>query len=362
MSRCNILVHSGTGSFHNRWIDYLKRYGADFAKLDLRNRRTWGRIKQFDGVMWHLPMKPSFLQSTESILSPIEFVLKMNVFPNYFTRWHYEDKIAQKYLFDALSVPTPNTYVFWEKETAISWVLNEAKFPLVQKAARGAGSSHVRLVNNHKEAIRIINGIFSSRGTWNHKGYYNTTNRNGIRLILTHFANIGINCLDAVILMSTGKRQHLPNVYWMPEKDVVLFQEFYFGNQFDTRITVIGDRAFGFRRWNRPRDFRASGGGSIDYDQKLIDREMLSLAFRVSREGNFQSMAYDFLKDENGDPKICEMSFSFQNDAVYQCPGHWDSFLNYHNGHMWPEEAHVKDFLNCCLDKSLDSNQFCSRP
>ena len=35
------------------------------------------------------------------------------------------------------------------------------------------------------------------------------------------------------------------------------FQEFLPGNAFDTRITAIGNRAFGFLRENRPRDFRA---------------------------------------------------------------------------------------------------------
>lgn len=31
----------------------------------------------------------------------------------------------------------------------------------------------------------------------------------------------------------------------------------------DTRVTVIGHCAFGYRRYNRPGDFRASGSGRL---------------------------------------------------------------------------------------------------
>ena len=72
-------------------------------------------------------------------------------------------------------------------------------------------------------------------------------------------------------------------------KTTVLFQEFLPCNDFDTRITVIGNRAFGFRRFNRANDFRASGSGKIDYDPKNIAPEMVQLAFDVTRRLNVQS-------------------------------------------------------------------------
>ena len=54
------------------------------------------------------------------------------------------------------------------------------------------------------------------------------------------------------------------------QRDYLLVQEFLPGNGFDTRITVIGNRAFGFRRFNRPDDFRASGSGRIDWNPAAI--------------------------------------------------------------------------------------------
>ena len=44
-------------------------------------------------------------------------------------------------------------------------------------------------------------------------------------------------------------------------KDYVYFQKFLPNNKYDIRIVVIGDRAFGFIRYNRENDFRASGSG-----------------------------------------------------------------------------------------------------
>jgi len=57
-------------------------------------------------------------------------------------------------------------------------------------------------------------------------------------------------------------------------------------------------------------------------------------------------MAYDFLLNEDGLPEICEISYTFSDSPVYECPGHWDSDFKWHEGKMWPEEAQVLDFID----------------
>ena len=47
------------------------------------------------------------------------------------------------------------------------------------------------------------------------------------------------------------------------EREYVYFQEFLPGNNFDIRIIVIGDKAFGLKRMVRKGDFRASGSGEF---------------------------------------------------------------------------------------------------
>jgi len=73
--------------------------------------------------------------------------------------------------------------------------------------------------------------------------------------------------------------------------------------------------------------------GKIDYNIDKVDKKCIKMAFKVSKQLQFQSMAYDFLYDKNK-PVICEISYTFPYGAfLLDCPGYWDSNLNYHEGH-----------------------------
>ena len=66
-----------------------------------------------------------------------------------------------------------------------------------------------------------------------------------------------------------------------------------------------------FRRFVRDNDFRASGSGKIDYNIDDIDPRVVKLSLEISKALKFQSMAYDFLFNENNQPEICEISYTF---------------------------------------------------
>ena len=150
--------------------------------------------------------------------------------------------------------------------------------------------------------------------------------------------------LEAAEFAWSGRYPALDPGWWEPEKGSVYFQEFLPGNEFDTRITVIGDRAFGYRRFNRPGDFRASGSGNFSADPSLIDRRPVQIAFDVSRRGGFQCMAYDFLL-RNNEPVISEISYTFVAWVVHGCPGCWTPDLEWVAGSIWPQEALAENFL-----------------
>ena len=119
-----------------------------------------------------------------------------------------------------------------------------------------------------------------------------------------------------------------------------------------TRFTVIGNRAFAFRRHNRPDDFRASGSGRIDWDVSKVDLDMIRLAIRARRKLGSQSLAIDGLY-RNGKPAIIETSYVYDTWAVEACPGHWEvddadtdaTDLRWVEGHLKPEDAILEDFL-----------------
>jgi hypothetical protein len=134
------------------------------------------------------------------------------------------------------------------------------------------------------------------------------------------------------------------------ERGYVYFQDFIPGNDFDMRITIIGDRGFGFTRNVRPGDFRASGSGDIKYDIERINMACVQTAFEVARRTASQSMAFDFVLDENSRPLILEVSYGYDARAVYACQGYWDAQLTWHPGHMWPQDAILVDFIENCRD------------
>ncbi len=304
---------------------------VDVLVLDFKTPDAIDLIKSCDGAMWHWFHNPDDKQSAYAILNSIEFVLQRPVWPNYYTRWHFDDKISQAYFFKSLGIPHAKTWVFWNKEQADSF-LEEVTYPIVLKLKSGAGSANVILIKGVKDGKSYVNAFFN-RGIFPYT--FNEHKIEGITLK---------SRLKTAIKSLLGISTSSPSTYWDPQKNYVLFQEFLQGNEYDTRITVIGKRLFGFRRFNRENDFRASGSGKIDYNPDFIENQMLLLARNLSIRQKFQCMSYDFLI-RDGVPVLIEMSYGFSGQALYQCPGHWDFNMNWHQGKMWPEEAQVLDFL-----------------
>jgi hypothetical protein len=47
---------------------------------------------------------------------------KIITFPNIDTGWHYDDKIGQKYLLEAINAPIVPSYAFYSKSEALNWI------------------------------------------------------------------------------------------------------------------------------------------------------------------------------------------------------------------------------------------------
>ncbi len=137
----------------------------------------------------------------------------------------------------------------------------------------------------------------------------------------------------------------------------IYLQEYLQENEYDTRITIIGRRAFGFRRFNRPNDFRASGSGLRDLDPATIDQRFIRLAYRIAQALNMKSCAIDGLY--RGEECVaCEITYAFVGKVPYECPGHWElegepetGALKWVDGQMWPEEAQAEDFIQRLMVK-----------
>jgi hypothetical protein len=224
----------------------------------------------------------------------------------------------------------PRTWLFWQLEDAIAFC-RSATYPLVMKLNGGIQSNGVQLLRNVDEAIYWARRMFSI-------GAASFDQKSRMKLALA-------GQIQGLRLLAGGS---LPMGL---ERRYFYVQEFLTDNPFDTRITVIGDRAFGFRRFNRPDDFRASGSGRFHWDPEEIDTGFVRLAFRLAQSLGTQSVGFDFLY-RYGEPIVVETTFAYASWCVQTCPGHWKlrgdpiaGELLWRDGQMRPEDAIFEDFL-----------------
>jgi RimK-like ATP-grasp domain len=323
-----------------RWFDYLKARGIDTLELNLMAPDALEQAKRCSGIMWNWAHFPREKHMARVIVPMLEQVLGLPIYPNLPTAWHYDEKIAQHYLLRELNAPVPDAWLFWEQAAALAWA-EQAPYPLVFKLSAGAGSTNVLKVENEAQAARLIKRMF-------HRGVFpNTLNEQQPKRLFaaaSQFRGSLRRLYEGPRYILTGDYPSVHRVFWEPEHSYSYFQEFLPDNGFDTRVTVIGDRAFAFRRMNRPGDFRASGSGNFATDPAAIDQRCIEIALQTSERGKFQCMAYDFLFKQ-GQPVIVEISYTFSTWVVQSCPGHWNKQRQWVEGHLWPEDAQVEDFV-----------------
>lgn len=340
-----IAVHSTSNlnpySFAPNWIKVLKSNNIEVLELDFYNTDIIKKVRQCDGVMWNWFHTPEDKQATNFILNPIEHELKIPVFPNYQTRWHFDEKVAQHYFFDAIDAPKVKSWVFRNKHEALEFI-KFADYPLITKLSVGAGSANVFLLNNQEEAANFVKRIFNI-------GIYpytlNEFSRDNILKSWSNFTRF-INDLRNIKNIIFNNYSHVLPKHFQVQKNYVYFQEYVKNNLYDIRITVIGNRIFGFTRENRKNDFRASGSGNINYDVEKIPKEALKIAYDISKKCNFQSMAYDFLLKDGKTVLLNEISYTYVSNAVANSKGYWNENLEWVNKTITPEKAQVIDFIN----------------
>ena len=334
-----LAIHHEPCSFSGRWLEYCRELGIEHEIVNAFENDIISRLAGFDGFLWHFTNnEPTDLLMARHVLTVAEH-MGLSVFPNTATCWHFDDKIAQKYLLEAIGVPMVPTYVFYEKNSALAWLEN-ATFPLVRKLRRGAGSFNVGLVEDFPAGRKFCNQMFGKGISPALRVFADARRR------LTQMRNWSVfrdRLKRLGTHLRTARRRRRETI---PERGYVLFQEFIPDNSYDTRITVVGDRAWGFTREVRTGDFRASGSGRIKYDRSKIHPACVEIAFTAARALRSQSTAFDFVLDASGQPLIVEISYGYLPEVPYNAGGFWAADLSWQEGHTWPEHAILEDLLS----------------
>ncbi len=342
-----IAIHYQPGNnFSPYWKKYCEENKVPHKIVNCYESNIIEQIRDCDALMWHINNFDYRDQVFAKYVFKAAEEMGIIVFPKYDDVWHYDDKVAQKYLLEAIDAPMVESYAFYDKKTAREWV-NSTTFPKVFKLRKGSGSKNVNLVKTKPQAISIINKMFG-------KGIQPLSMFGQLQERLMKYKQGKENLLGllkGIIRLFIGTPYLRMSVR---EKGYVYFQDFYPDNLFDLRIYTIGNRVFGVKRMTRDNDFRASGSDKMIYDKEQLDPKCIQIARETSSKLNSLTLAYDFIYDRNHNPKIIEISCVFNPARFYDVesfatnrnPGYWDENNNWQDKPAEPMKWMIEEVYN----------------
>lgn len=333
-----IAIHHRVDSFSDRWIEYCQKNKIDYKLVNAFDNDIIQQVKDCDAFMWHHHHGQfKDVLTAKRILFALDQA-GVKVFPDFNTGWHFDDKVAQKYLLEAIDAPLVPSYVFYNKEEALAWA-KKTTYPKVFKLKGGAGAKNVKLVKTYRDAKKLIHQAFN-------KGFPQFDKLGNFKERINKFNNGQDNLLGLV--KGAGRLFIAPDFSKLQANEIgyAYFQDFIPNNHSDIRVIIIKDKAFAIERMVRSNDFRASGSGDINYSHTSIDLNIINIAFEINSKINSQSIAFDFVLNANNQPLVIEISYGFAVKAYDACPGYWDRDLEWHEGSFNPQEWMVEQILN----------------
>ncbi len=318
-----IAIHPAEGTFSDRWITYCEQEQIPYKIVDCYKGNIIQQLEDCTALMWHFHHASARATLFAKQLLYSVAASGKKVFPDFNTVWHFDDKVGQKYLLEAIGAPLVPSFVFYTREEALAWITSTS-FPKVFKLRSGSSSNNVLLVRSKEQAVSLVNKAFG-KGFSQYNAWPNFKER--LRKFKHGKASLGNVSKGFIRLFYTTEFAKVAG----RENGYVYFQEFIANNDCDIRIIVVDEKAFAIKRMVRENDFRASGSGSILYDKALFDLETVKVALDVTRQLNAQCLAYDFVY-KNGNPLIVEISYGYDNKAYDACQGYWDKNFNWHEG------------------------------
>lgn len=272
---------------------------------------TWLEdAEQFDVIIWRSSSDPATQQMAKNKIYFLEKIAKKRCFPSFDELWPYEEKINIHYIYKYFKLPEIYSFVSFSKLESLNYI-NKCQFPIISKISTGSASQGVEILHNKRQAKKVINKVFSNQ----------------------------------------GKRTYW---YYLNQKDYVYFQKYINDATYDLRIIVIGNKLFGYYRYAKKGDFRASGSGIVE--KKEIPREALELAYLVKNVFNTSFLATDLLYSKSMKKYlIIESSIFIGIDTCEQLvingiSGYYErvSEENYlfKPGKYWIQELALKEFFD----------------
>jgi glutathione synthase/RimK-type ligase-like ATP-grasp enzyme len=320
-------IHHRKGSYSEGWIDYCNKQSIAYKIVNAYHTDIVKQLEDCDVFMWHHHHgNPKDALFAKQLLFSLEQSGK-KVYPDTASTWHFDDKLGQKYLLEALKLPLIPSFAFYTKNEALDWA-SRYRFPAVFKLRGGSGSSNVRLVKSTSEAVSLINKAFG-------KGFRQYDPVGGVKESIRKYKKGKVSFIEVLRAMA-----HLVYPYQLEkakgrERGYAYFQKFIPDCKFDIRVQFVHNRCYAMKRYVTKNDFRVAGGGDIDYDGSKIPLNAVSLAFDIARKLKMQTLALDLIPYKES-YLLTEISCVFAIDEGECDFGYWDSDLIWHSGAINP--------------------------
>lgn len=320
----SVIAHSTSWIFP--WEEYCKENKIEYEIIDIMKCDAVNELKRFDVLLWHFGQyRHAEMLEARSILYTAKR-MGLKVFPDFNDAWHFDDKVAEMYILQALGAPIPKSRVYYDKETLKKDVESGLiEIPIVGKLRTGSGSHNVKLLKSKHALMSYVSKMFSGGYNPAPSLLYKTTSN----IRSSHNKEQFISKLKRApeFLRTLAGARHFPH-----EKDYVYLQQFIPNDGYDMKVAVVGDKCAFLVRPVRSHDFRASGGGEVFFDKKYFNKQIIESAFSVSDALGSQCMGYDYVVNkETGEGVIVEMSYGFSHQAIMASGGYYDRNLEWHD-------------------------------
>lgn len=253
---------------HDKYKKYASDSGMNPRLFDIDSADWLDRLPLADAYLWHADSKEHNYRVIHDRVYFIENILKKPIFPDMNMYFAYGDKIKEADIFKYFQIPTPKTYISYDKKEALD-ILDKIEYPFVLKGAHGYGGLHIKKIAGREEAVAMIERIFSDQG-----------------------------------------------IEWGVEQAPCLIKDYFLAQEMadikkDIRVIIIGSQPV-CAYWRRSEsDWKHNIGlGSKAYFSD-IPKEAINMCLELHKKMGFHWMSYDVFVLDDGSCLMNEFSCNF---------------------------------------------------
>ncbi len=251
---------------HSFYVAACRELNLSYRILDIADPK-WVTMFRESGCDFFLVWPSTYLGIWKEMFDERLWVLAKQmhqlVCPTFEESFIYENKRRVHDWLDVNRIPHPETWVFFERATALAFA-KQCPLPIVVKSTRGACASGVRIIRARRDALKITEQYFS-HGVVPDRGYK-----------------------------------------WDAQRLCIIFQE-YLPNVDEWRMVRVGDSYFGYRK-EKTGDFHSGSHGWSWLDP---GKALLDTLHDVTERGGFTSMNIDIFRTADGQLLVNELQTVF---------------------------------------------------